>query len=103
MPVDLLVKGEDIRFIGKTGAILDSVSFELYRGQITTIIGPNGAGKSTLANIVTGLLQPHSGVLELASNLRIGYLPQKVYVNTLMPLTVKRVLQLTQAVSNDEV
>ncbi|MCP3687390.1 MAG: ATP-binding cassette domain-containing protein, partial [Gammaproteobacteria bacterium] len=46
---------------------------------------------------------PHSGVLELASNLRIGYLPQKVYVNTLMPLTVKRVLQLTQAVSNDEV
>ncbi len=103
MSADLLIKGEDIGFTGKTGPILDSVSFELYRGQITTIIGPNGAGKSTLANIVTGLLQPHSGVLERAGKLRIGYLPQKVYVNTLMPLSVKRLLQLTQVVSDDEV
>ncbi|MCP4492313.1 MAG: ATP-binding cassette domain-containing protein [Gammaproteobacteria bacterium] len=103
MSADLLVKGADICFIGKPEPILDSVSFELYRGQITTIIGPNGAGKSTLANIVTGLLQPHSGVLERAGNLRIGYLPQKVYVNTLMPLSVKRLLQLTQAVGDDDV
>ncbi|MCP4188879.1 MAG: ATP-binding cassette domain-containing protein [Gammaproteobacteria bacterium] len=103
MSADLLVKGKDIGFIGKSGPILDSVSFELYRGQITTIIGPNGAGKSTLTNIVTGLLQAHSGVLERANNLCIGYLPQKVYVNTLMPLSVKRLLQLTQTVSDEEV
>ncbi len=103
MSTDLLVKGKDIRLVGKSGPILDSVSFELYRGQITTIIGPNGAGKSTLANIVTGLLQPHAGVLERVPNLCIGYLPQKVYVNTLMPLSVKRLLQLTQAVSDAEV
>ena len=103
MNAELLLKAQDISFLGNNGRILDSVSFELFRGQITTIIGPNGAGKSTLTNIVNGLLQPHSGHIERSQGLRIGYLPQKVYVNTLMPLTVTRLMQLTQPVSKQEV
>ena len=103
MNSELLLKARDISFLGNNGHILDSVSFELVRGQITTIIGPNGAGKSTLTSIVNGLLQPHSGQIERAEGLRIGYLPQKVYVNTLMPLTVTRLMQLTQPVSTAEV
>jgi len=103
MNSELLLRAQDISFLGNSGRILDSVSFELYRGQITTIIGPNGAGKSTLTSIVNGLLQPHSGLIERKDGLRIGYLPQKVYVNTLMPLTVTRLMQLTQPVSGEEV
>ncbi|MCP4433231.1 MAG: ATP-binding cassette domain-containing protein [Gammaproteobacteria bacterium] len=103
MNSELLIKARDISFRSKKRYILDSVSFELYRGQITTIIGPNGAGKSTLTSIVNGLLQAHNGSIERADNLRIGYLPQKVYVNPLMPLTVIRLMQLTQAVSESEV
>ncbi len=103
MTTELLLKARDISFLGNNGSILDSVSFELYRGQITTIIGPNGAGKSTLTSIVNGLIQPHGGHIERASDLHIGYLPQKVYVNTLMPLTVSRLMQLTQSVSSYEV
>ena len=103
MNSELLLKARDISFHSNKQTILDSVSFELYRGQITTIIGPNGAGKSTLSNIVNGLLQAHSGKIERAANLRIGYLPQKVYVNTLMPLTVSRLMQLTRVVSGTEV
>jgi len=34
--------------------------------------------------------------------LRIGYLPQKVYVNTLMPLSVERLLQLTYSPTDQE-
>lgn len=100
---ELLLKASNICYSGHSGNILDSVSFELHRGQITTIIGPNGAGKSTLTNIVNGLIQPKSGTIERAANLRIGYLPQKVYVNTLMPLSVERLLQLTRKVSETEV
>lgn len=100
---ELLLKASNICYSGHSGNILESVSFELHRGQITTIIGPNGAGKSTLTNIVNGLIQPQSGTIERAGNLRIGYLPQKVYVNTLMPLSVERLLQLTQKVSDQEV
>ncbi len=100
---ELLLKASDISYSSNTGNILESVSFELHRGQITTIIGPNGAGKSTLTNIVNGLIQPQSGTIERVDNLRIGYLPQKVYVNTLMPLSVERLLQLTRKVSETEV
>ncbi len=103
MTAELLLKAQGISFQGNHGRILDSISFELCRGQITTIIGPNGAGKSTLTSIVNGLIEPQSGNIERAPNLRIGYLPQKVYVNTLMPLTVIRLMKLTQPVSVDEV
>ena len=103
MNEELLLKASDISFHGDNNQILDAVSFELYRGQITTIIGPNGAGKSTLTSIVNGLIEPHSGSIQRTPQLRIGYLPQKVYVNTLMPLSVMRLMQLTHPVSIEEV
>jgi len=103
MSAELLVKARDVSYSGSSGSILDAVNFELNRGQITTIIGPNGAGKSTLTSIVTGLLQPQSGEIIRAPGIKIGYLPQKVYVNTLMPLSVERLMQLTQSVADDNV
>ena len=40
---------------------LDSVSFDVPRGQIFGLLGPNGAGKSTLINILAGLVTKSSG------------------------------------------
>src|SRR5690349_18559263 len=40
---------------------LDSVSFDVPRGQIFGLLGPNGAGKSTLINILAGLVVKTSG------------------------------------------
>lgn len=59
-----------------------------------TLIGPNGAGKTTLVRIVLGLLQPHTGTLYRAPGLRIGYMPQKLFIEPTLPLTVRRFLQL---------
>jgi len=103
MSADLLLQASDVGYSAGGRRILDHVSFELRAAQITTIIGPNGAGKSTLANIVTGLIAGFEGRIEQRPGLRIGYLPQKVYVNRLMPLTVVRLLQLTRPASNDEI
>jgi len=103
MSADLLLRAENISYSQGRRLILDRVSFELRRGQITTIIGPNGAGKSTLANVVNGLITDYSGVIERSPGLRIGYLPQKVYVNTLMPLSVERLLRLTHHSSDLEI
>jgi zinc transport system ATP-binding protein len=100
---ELLLRADDISFSQGKRLILDRVSFELRRAQITTIIGPNGAGKSTLTNIVNGLINNYSGKIERSSELRIGYLPQKVYVNTLMPLSVERLLRLTRQSSEAEI
>src|SRR5882672_927364 len=40
---------------------LDTVSFQLRKGQILGLIGPNGAGKTTLFNCLSRLYQPASG------------------------------------------
>ncbi len=74
--------------------ILENVSFTVQRGEIVTIIGPNGAGKSTLLQIALGLLIPSSGQVTKAPGIRIGYMPQKLSVEALMPLSVLRFLLL---------
>ncbi len=40
---------------------LDSVTFEIRRGEILGLIGPNGAGKTTCFNAMTGVYRPTSG------------------------------------------
>jgi len=103
MQAELLLRASNLSYAVGKRVILDRVSFELRRAQITTIIGPNGAGKSTLTNIVNGLINNFDGEIERAPGLRIGYLPQKVYVNTLMPLSVLRLLRLTHKASDREI
>jgi len=74
--------------------ILHDVSLELHAGKILTIIGPNGAGKSTLVRILLGLEKAYSGTVNCKPKLRIGYVPQKISIDSLMPLTVKRFVAL---------
>ncbi|NDK91286.1 ATP-binding cassette domain-containing protein [Gordonia desulfuricans] len=44
-------------------AALDSVGFEIRRGEILGLIGPNGAGKTTCFNAITGVYKPSRGVV----------------------------------------
>ena len=44
---------------------LDSVSLTVERGSLTGLLGPNGCGKTTLLNLLSGVLQPHHGVVSL--------------------------------------
>ena len=69
--------------------ILDNVSFSINQGQILGLLGPNGAGKSTIFNLITGLIKPDYGLININSTtvneypiylrtkkFKIGYVPQ---------------------------
>ncbi|MCH8226540.1 MAG: ABC transporter ATP-binding protein [Chloroflexi bacterium] len=68
---------------GQRVPVLSGIDLSVGAGEFVSIIGPSGCGKSTLLNIIAGLEEPDSGVVELEgdpSNRRlgqIGYMQQK--------------------------
>ena len=81
--------------------ILNQVDLAVHEGEIVTLIGPNGAGKSSLVRIMLGLQKPSHGQVERRPGVRIGYVPQRLQVDPVMPLTVRRFLTLTQRFEQD--
>lgn len=71
---------------------VDSLSLEVYRGEIFSFLGVNGAGKTTTLRMLTGALQPTSGTVRVAGHdLALepetvkqitGYIPDRPYVYT---------------------
>lgn len=57
-------------------------------GEIVSLIGPNGAGKTTLVKIVLRLARPDAGEVIVSPHITIGYMPQRLVVSPLLPLTV---------------
>ncbi|HRK19297.1 MAG TPA: ATP-binding cassette domain-containing protein, partial [Hyphomicrobiaceae bacterium] len=57
--------------------IVDRLSLRIDRGDRLGIIGPNGAGKTTLVKLLTGALEPESGVVRLGTNIEMLTLDQK--------------------------
>jgi zinc transport system ATP-binding protein len=82
--------------------ILDGVNMSVREREIVTIIGPNGAGKSTLVKVMLGLIPPSSGTIEQRANLRVGYVPQRFPASSNVPLSVRRLMTLTQNANDAE-
>lgn len=53
--------------------IVKSVSFEVKKGEILGILGPNGSGKSTLLKLISGILKPTTGQVEIDGLLSTAY------------------------------
>ena len=75
-----------------TRKIVHGVSIYVRRGEAVGILGPNGAGKTTVFYMITGLIKPDRGRVELdghdvtqlpmyqRARLGIGYLPQEASI-----------------------
>jgi ABC-2 type transport system ATP-binding protein len=85
---------------------VDDLNLEVDAGAICVFLGPNGAGKSTTVKMLTGLLPPTSGTVEVCGldavanalelKRRIGVLPEDL--GLFDDLTVEEHLLLTGAV-----
>lgn len=90
---------------GETKA-LTNINFDVSNEDFICILGPSGCGKSTLLNILSGILEPSSGIVlyngeDIHKNLnKIGYMFQKdhlfewetVWTNVTLGLKIKKLM-----------
>ena len=76
--------------------VLSDAGLTVSEGEVVTLIGPNGAGKTTLIRVLLGLLRPDAGTVWLRPDLSIGYVPQNLSVDPVLPLSVGRFLDLAR-------
>jgi zinc transport system ATP-binding protein len=80
--------------------LLSAVDLTVGQGEIVSLIGPNGAGKTTLLRAILGILQPTDGVVWRAQGLVVGYVPQRLQLDPVLPLTVERFMTIGLAPSS---
>lgn len=77
---------------GMNHLLFENQSLEILKGQRIGLIGPSGAGKTTLADLICGLLKPHSGSIKIDGKplddvsvalwqRNIAYVAQHVYLS----------------------
>ena len=84
----ITLKNINVVFDQKTA--LQNINLSIYPNSIITIVGPNGGGKSTLLKTLLKLQPPTSGEVIYSTNVRIGYVPQKIHLDHSLPMTVER-------------
>ena len=53
--------------------ILDELDLDVYKGETLAVIGPSGSGKSTVIKVLTGLLAPTSGSVQIEGQETSGF------------------------------
>lgn len=67
--------------------VFHDLSFEVRRGEVVAVVGPNGAGKTVLFRALLGLIKRH-GLVYWAKHTKIGYVPQKLFIDSQFPVSV---------------
>lgn len=94
----------------KKRPVVRGVSLTVQRGEVVGLLGPNGAGKTTVFYMITGLIPPDEGRIELdgvditrlpmyrRARLGIGYLPQEasIFRGLTVEQNIRAVLELVE-------
>jgi zinc/manganese transport system ATP-binding protein len=95
---DPVLKIENLGVTLSGNRVLDDVSFEVAPGEFVGLIGSNGAGKTTLLKLILGLEHPTHGTITVDGHHEarghVGYLPQKVALDSDIPLRAWDVVAL---------
>ncbi len=98
-----LIKAEHLSLQINHRQILDDISVVIEPGKIVTLIGPNGSGKTSLVKVLLGLLKADAGELQRKQDLVIGYMPQKLHIEAVLPMTVMRFLKMGIRCSDEQI
>ncbi len=94
----------------KKRPVVRDVSIAVQRGEVVGLLGPNGAGKTTCFYIITGLIAPDYGLIQLdgqditdlpmyrRARLGIGYLPQEasIFRGMTVEANIRAVLEVVE-------
>ncbi len=104
-PVDhshTIIELDRVCFSYNKEKVVKDVSLQIHKGDYVGIVGPNGGGKTTLLKLMLGLLNPVDGTVKLFGVdikdfkewYRIGYVPQKTYIEMNFPVTVEEMVAM---------
>jgi ABC-2 type transport system ATP-binding protein len=93
---ELMIEAENLtKYYGDYLAV-ESLNFQVRKGEIVGFLGPNGSGKTTTMRMLTGYMPPSSGTAKIAgynslsesldARRQIGYLPETVPLYVDMPV-----------------
>ena len=72
-----IINCRNVNYFWEGGCLLKDFSYNFQRYDKVGIVGRNGVGKSTFLDLLTGTLQPSSGIIERGESLVIGYYRQE--------------------------
>lgn len=87
---EINVTNVSLRYPGTDAKALDAISLRIEAGTFLAFVGPSGAGKTSLVDVILGILNPTSGVVELSKETplnafekwpgAVAYLPQDIEI-----------------------
>jgi zinc transport system ATP-binding protein len=91
---DALIEVKNLTVRRGSDVLLSHVDLTVKSKEIITVVGPNGAGKTTLLRAAMGLTGIDEGSVLRRPGLTIGYVPQSLMIDPVLPLNVRRFLSL---------
>ena len=83
--------------------LVKDIDLAVHRGEVVSLIGPNGSGKTTVTKVLANSINPDVGTVERAKGIRIGYVPQKINIDSTLPITVRRLMNVPQQIDDRKI
>lgn len=94
-----LAQLKNVGFYRNQRWLVQDIDLTINKGEIVTLIGPNGSGKTMIAKLLLGILKADTGEAKTQAGIKIGYMPQNLALDWTLPLSVRRLMQLTMRLS----